>query len=88
MKHEVRVMQTQGSGSTVNISSTHGHSGAAGASVYAGSKPAVEGLAKSAALEVAQWGIRVNAVAPGATDTDMLTRFTGTSENKAAHAGP
>ena len=84
MKHEVRVMQRQGSGSIINISSTYGHEGAAGASVYVASKHAVEGLTKSVALEVVQSGIRVNAVAPGATDTDMLTRFTGTPESKAA----
>src|SRR5438270_651483 len=84
MKHEVRVMQAQGSGSIVNISSTYGHEGAAGASVYVGSKHAVEGITKSVALEIAKSGIRVNAVAPGPTDTGMLTRFTGTSENKAA----
>src|SRR5436309_9549266 len=84
MKHEVRVMQGQGSGSIINISSTYGHEGAAGASVYAGSKHAVEGITKSVALEVAKSGIRVNAVAPGPTDTGMLTRFTGTPENKAA----
>src|SRR5580658_348825 len=84
MKHEVRVMQAQGSGNIVNISSTYGHEGAAGAAVYAGSKHAVEGITKSVALEVVQSGLRVNAVAPGATDTDMLTRFTGTPENKAA----
>ena len=84
MKHEVRVMQGQRSGSIVNISSTYGHKGAAGASVYAGSKHAVEGITKSVALETAQSGIRVNAVAPGPTDTGMLTRFTGTSRNKTA----
>jgi NAD(P)-dependent dehydrogenase (short-subunit alcohol dehydrogenase family) len=84
MKHEVRAMQEQGSGSIVNISSTYGHEGAAGASVYVGSKHAVEGITKSVALETAKSGIRVNAVAPGPTDTGMLTRFTGTPENKAA----
>jgi NAD(P)-dependent dehydrogenase (short-subunit alcohol dehydrogenase family) len=84
MKHEVRAMQGQGSGSIINISSTYGHEGAAGASVYVGSKHAVEGVTKSVALEVAKSGIRVNAVAPGPTDTGMLTRFTGTPENKAA----
>jgi NAD(P)-dependent dehydrogenase (short-subunit alcohol dehydrogenase family) len=84
MKHEVRVMQGQGSGSIINISSTYGHKGAARASVYVGSKHAVEGITKAVALEVAKTGIRVNAVAPGPTDTDMLTRFTGTPENKTA----
>src|ERR1700758_254412 len=83
MKHEVRVMREQGSGSIVNISSTYGHAGAAGASVYVGSKHAVEGITKSVALETAGSGIRVNAVAPGPIDTGMLTRFTGTPENKA-----
>jgi len=84
MKHEVRVMQGQGSGSIINISSTYGHEGAAGASVYVGSKHAVEGITKSVALELANSGIRVNCVAPGPTDTGMLTRFTRTPENKAA----
>jgi len=83
-KHEVRVMQGQGSGSIVNISSTYGHEGAAGASVYVGSKHAVEGITKSVALEAAKSGIRVNAVSPGPTDTGMLTRITGTPESKAA----
>jgi NAD(P)-dependent dehydrogenase (short-subunit alcohol dehydrogenase family) len=86
MKHQVRIMQRQGSGSIINISSTYGHEGAAGASVYVGSKHAVEGITKSVALEVAKAGIRVNGVAPGPTDTGMLTRFTGTPENKAALA--
>jgi NAD(P)-dependent dehydrogenase (short-subunit alcohol dehydrogenase family) len=84
MKHEARVMQGQRNGSIINISSTYGHEGAAGASVYVGSKHAVEGVTKSAALELAKSGIRVNAVAPGPTDTGMLTRFAGTAENKAA----
>jgi NAD(P)-dependent dehydrogenase (short-subunit alcohol dehydrogenase family) len=84
MKHEVRAMQGNGGGSIINISSTYGHEGAAGASVYVGSKHTVEGITKSVALEIAKSGIRVNAVAPGPTDTGMLTRFTGTPENKAA----
>ena len=86
MKHELRVMQAQGSGSIVNISSTYGHAGAAGASVYAASKHAVEGMTKSAALEAAASGVRVNAVAPGPIETGMLNRFTGTVEAKAALA--
>jgi NAD(P)-dependent dehydrogenase (short-subunit alcohol dehydrogenase family) len=84
MKHEVRAMRAQGSGNIINLSSTYGHEGAAGASVYVGSKHAVEGITKSVALEIVNSGIRVNAVAPGATDTGMLTRFTGTPQNKAA----
>jgi NAD(P)-dependent dehydrogenase (short-subunit alcohol dehydrogenase family) len=82
MKHELRVMQAQGSGSIINISSTYGHMGARGASVYAASKHAVEGLTKSAALEAAADGVRVNAVAPGPTETGMLDRFTGSAERK------
>ena len=86
MNYEVRVMQAQGSGCIINISSTYGHEGAAFASIYVGAKHAVEGITKSVALEVAKSGVRVNAVAPGPTDTGMLTRFTGTAENKEALA--
>ena len=84
MKHELRVMLPQGGGSIVNVSSAYGSVGAAGASVYVASKHSVEGLTKSAALEVAGTGVRVNVVAPGTTDTGMLTRFTNTDDNKAA----
>jgi NAD(P)-dependent dehydrogenase (short-subunit alcohol dehydrogenase family) len=84
MKHELRAMLPQRSGSIVNISSAYGSIGAAGASVYVASKHAVEGMTKSAALEVAGTGVRVNVVAPGTTDTGMLTRFTNTDKNKAA----
>jgi NAD(P)-dependent dehydrogenase (short-subunit alcohol dehydrogenase family) len=83
MKHELRVMLPQHSGSIINVSSTYGRIGAEGASIYAASKHAVEGLTKSAALEAAESGVRVNAVAPGPIDTGMLTRFTGTDERKA-----
>ena len=84
MKHELRVMHAQHSGSIVNISSTYGHAGTRGASVYAASKHAVEGLTKSVALEVAGSGVRINAVAPGPTETGMLNRFTGNAEGKAS----
>jgi len=86
MKHELRVMLAQGSGSIVNVSSTYGHTGAAGASIYSASKHAVEGLTKSAALEAAPSGVRVNMVAPGPIETGMLNRFTGTDERKAGLA--
>ncbi len=84
VKHELRVMQAQRSGSIVNISSTMGERGAANMSVYTGSKHAVEGITKSAALEAAAFGVRVNAVAPGPTETGMLDRLADSPEKKAA----
>ncbi len=84
MKHELRVMEPQGSGSIVNISSTTGHRGSPDASVYTASKHAVEGLTKAAALEAASFGVRVNAVAPGPVDTELLTRFAGSDARKGA----
>ena len=83
MKHELRVMLPQKNGSIVNISSTYGRTGAPGASVYSASKHAVEGLTRSAALEVAGTGVRVNVIAPGPIETAMLDRFTGTAEKRA-----
>ncbi|WP_250517135.1 glucose 1-dehydrogenase [Caballeronia sp. INDeC2] len=84
MKHELRAMSSQGSGSIVNVSSTMGIRGAANLSLYTASKHAVEGLTKSAALEAAPLGVRVNAVAPGPVETDMLERLTASQERKAA----
>jgi NAD(P)-dependent dehydrogenase (short-subunit alcohol dehydrogenase family) len=83
LKHELRVMQAQGHGSIINLSSVLGRDGLAGAAVYAASKHAVEGLTKSAALEAAAVGVRVNAVAPGPVETPMLDRFTGDADRKA-----
>jgi NAD(P)-dependent dehydrogenase (short-subunit alcohol dehydrogenase family) len=77
LKHEMRAMLAQGKGSIVNLSSIAGQVGVAGASVYAASKFAVEGLTRSAALEGAAADVRVNSVAPGPVETEMLTRFTG-----------
>jgi NAD(P)-dependent dehydrogenase (short-subunit alcohol dehydrogenase family) len=85
MKHELRVMSAQGAGSIVNISSTMGHRGAPNAGIYVASKHAVEGLTKTGALEGAPHGVRVNAVAPGPVETEMLGRFTGSPEKKAAY---
>lgn len=84
MKHEIRVMQAQGSGAIINVSSVLGQAAFPNTSVYTASKHAVEGLTKAAALEGAAFGVRVNAVAPGPIDTGMLDRFTGGSaEGKA-----
>src|SRR5260370_21290456 len=84
MKHELRVMQAQGSGSIINISPTYGHEGGAGASVYVGSKHAVEGMTKSAGREAARSGVRINVVAPGPIATGVLYRFSETPERRAA----
>lgn len=75
MKYQIPVMVAQKSGSIVNVSSILGHRGMAGSLVYAASKHAVEGMTKSAALDVAALGVRINAVAPGPVDTPMLDRF-------------
>ena len=83
MKHELRIMQSQGFGNIVNISSTMGSRGAPNASLYVASKHAVESLTKSGALEAAAFGVRVNAIAPGPVETAMLDRFTGSTDRKA-----
>jgi 3alpha(or 20beta)-hydroxysteroid dehydrogenase len=75
-----RVMCEQGSGSIINISSIAGLSGVSRAHAYAASKWAVRGMSKSAALEFAAQGVRVNSVHPGIIDTDMLREFGGNLE--------
>ena len=84
LKHQIPLIVSSGGGSIVNNASIAGLIGMPGGSVYFASKHAVIGLTKVAALEVAQQGVRVNAVAPGLIQTDMADRFTGGSEETKA----
>lgn len=72
LKHVIKQMEKQGYGSIINTASNAAYIGAAGMPAYIASKHAVAGLTKTAALETAKSGIRVNAVAPAAIDTRML----------------
>ncbi|SFR33813.1 NAD(P)-dependent dehydrogenase, short-chain alcohol dehydrogenase family [Halogeometricum rufum] len=76
-KHEIPALRERGGGAIVNTASIAGLVGAADLSPYYASKHGVVGLTKSVAVEVADDGIRVNAVCPGVVDTPMVSRFTG-----------
>lgn len=72
LKHVLPVMYAQGAGVVVNMASIAGHIGSPGLIAYTASKHAVLGMTKTAAMESAKFGVRVNAVSPGAVDTRML----------------
>ena len=86
LKHEIPALRRSGGGAIVNVSSVAGHVGLTDCSAYVASKHAVEGLTKAAALEVAKDGIRVNAVAPGAIETEMIDRAVGVGETEGRRA--
>ncbi|WP_217242471.1 SDR family NAD(P)-dependent oxidoreductase [Streptomyces sp. AC555_RSS877] len=88
MKYEVRALLAHGGGSIVNVSSIGGMVGVAGISEYVASKWAVNGLTKSAALELAPHNVRVNALAPGSTRTEMWDMLPAAMQDHLASMSP
>ncbi len=76
MRAVVRSMRRAGGGAIVNLSSVEGLGGMPFLNAYTASKFAVRGMTKSAGIELARYGIRVNSVHPGGIDTDMVRAFT------------
>lgn len=75
MKAAVAPMRARGGGCIVNVSSTGGLRGIPGMIAYSGTKFAVRGMTRTAALELGRFGIRVNAVLPGSVDTPMIAHI-------------
>ena len=84
MREEIPKMLLTGGGAIVNNSSVAGLVGFAGIPAYTASKHGIVGLTKTAAIEYATQGIRVNAVCPGVIQTEMITRFTHGDPDAAA----
>ncbi|WP_245637031.1 SDR family NAD(P)-dependent oxidoreductase [Azospirillum thiophilum] len=87
LKHELAIMKRQGHGSIVNTGSVLGQIGMAGNAAYSASKAAVEGLTRTAAIEVAASGVRVNAVCPAIIQTPMTQGSFGGAEQVEAVLG-
>ncbi|MFE4544185.1 SDR family NAD(P)-dependent oxidoreductase [Arthrobacter sp. NPDC056727] len=88
MKYELRAMVTQGSGSIVNMSSGAGLLGVPGFSGYTATKAAEIAMTKSSAVEVAPHGIRINAVAPGLVDTQLIAALDPATRESISAAHP